>query len=268
MLDTRYEEYLKLDRVPLFLNENIKRTASVFSEQQNWHENIELQFCEKGEGRVLIDGKQYALKKGEVAVVSSNAIHYTYSDTAVVYSCVIVGTAFCEQMGIDYHALSFTPIVKSEKITKAFEKLREVYRSDAPLRVAIINRLLLEIMIELVSNYSKKVERDIKEKKEYKIVKEILSFVRENYSAKITLEQITKRTLTDKFTTCKVFKKLTGQTIFEHINAYRCVKASEYIAEGKTVSESAYLSGFESNSFFTKTFKRYMGALPSKYAKK
>ena len=53
---------------------------------------------------------------------------------------------------------------------------------------------------------------------------------------------------------------------FESLNEYRCMKAAEYISDGKSVSKAASPCGFDNNSFFTKTFKRYIGALPSKIA--
>ena len=71
--------------------------------------------------------------------------------------------------------------------------------------------------------------------------------------------------LIDRYTLCKLFKRITGQTIFETLNAYRCMRAAEYIADGRRVAEAANLCGFENNSFFTKMFKKYIGVLPSKY---
>ena len=52
------------------LNKNIKRTAALRSESQNWHENIEMQFCKEGAGFVLIDGKCHAFSKGD------NMLHF------------------------------------------------------------------------------------------------------------------------------------------------------------------------------------------------
>ena len=265
----RHEEYTEASgHAPFILNDNIERTANLYSESQNWHENIEIQFCKQGEGGVLIDGKHHAFSKGDIALIDSNSVHYTFSKTAMVYSCIIVSSSFCKQMGIDYHHLSFTPVLQNKKLAELFEKICDAYHDESPIRVARLSNLLLSMLILIVEDHSSiKCSLGI-EQKELATVKKILLYIRENYHAKITLDAIAEHVLTDKYTLCKIFKANTGQTIFENINAYRCMKAAEYIASGKNVSESANLCGFENNSFFTKTFKRYMGTLPSKFIPK
>ena len=262
----RYEEYSDAQgREPLILNDNITRTATLSSESQNWHENIEIQLCKEGEGGILIDGKHYAFSKGDIALINSGAIHYTFSDTNMVYSCIIISTHFCKQMGIDHHRLSFVPLLRNEKLSALFEQICDTYKREDTLRVAVLSHMLLEMLIEIVNDYSSIGSEVGVEQKDLAVVKKVLLYIRENYNDKITLASISKHVLTDKYTLCKIFKKNTGQTIFENINAYRCMRAAEYISQGKTVCEAASLCGFENNSFFSKTFKRYMGVLPSKF---
>lgn len=266
-MNLRYEEYTDTKgKVPFVLNKNIKRTAALRSESQNWHESIEIQFCKEGEGFVLIDGKCHAFSKGDIALIDSGAIHYTFSNTNMNYSCIIVSTDFCKQMGIDHHRLSFVPLLQNEKLSELFEEICNIYENESSLRLAKLNHLLLEMLIDIVNGYSSIKDMANMEQKELEIAKKVLLYIRENYRARITLDSIAKHVLTDKYTLCKKFKKSTGQTIFENINAYRCMRAAEYIAQGTTVCEAASLCGFENNSFFTKTFKKHMGVLPSKYS--
>ena len=265
-MNLRYEEYTDIQgQLPFVLNKNIQRTAALRSESQNWHENIEIQFCKEGAGFVLIDGKCHAFSKGDIALIDSDAIHYTFSNTNMIYSCIIVSTDFCKQMGIDLHKLSFVPLLKNEKLSGLFEEICNIYENENNLRLAKLNYLLLEMLIEIVNGYSSVKDMANMEQKELEIAKKVLLYIRENYQIRITLDSIAKLVLTDKYTLCKIFKKCTGQTIFENINAYRCMRAAEYIRDGKNVCEAASLCGFENNSFFTKTFKKHMGVLPSKY---
>ena len=262
----RHEDYTEAPgHSPFILNNNIKRTANLCSESQNWHENIEIQFCKEGEGGVLIDGKCYAFSKGDIALIDSNAVHYTFSKTTMIYSCIIVSTYFCKQMGIDYQHLAFVPLLQNEKLSALFEEICDVYQKESPLRIARLSKLLLSMLILIVDEYSSFRSSSDMGQKELAIVKKVLLYIRENYSQKITLDGIAAYALVDKYTLCKIFKKITDQTLFDNINAYRCMKAAEHISDGNSISETALLCGFENNSYFTKTFKKHMGALPSKY---
>lgn len=266
-MNTRYEEYTQgVGEPPFVLGENITRTPFLRSEKQNWHDNIEIQLCVEGEGYVLIDGKLYELKKGDIAVIDSNSIHYTYSSTSMTYSCIIVDGDFCERMGIDHRGLWFTPKFCDRRAENIFLQICEEYNSGSYLRIAKLNKLLIELLIEIIDGHSEQKMGLVAEKKDLYAVKKALVYIRENYGRRISLDDIARYALVDKYTLCKIFKRTTGQTVFENLNSYRCIKASEYISDGKTVSEAAYLCGFENNSFFTRIFKRYMGELPSKFA--
>lgn len=48
------------------------------------------------------------------------------------------------------------------------------------------------------------------------------------------------------------------------VNAVRCRNANTFILSGLSISEAAYRCGFENMSYFSKTFKKYVGELPSK----
>ena len=261
----RYEQYTNIQGQPPFvLIDNIKRNSILSSKSYNWHENIEIQYCKEGQGYVLIDGKCYDFKQGDIAIVDSNSIHYTYTDTDMVYACIIVSTKFCTEMEIDHLHLAFTPLIQNERLTNVFDEICKTFKSDSKLRLARLNYLMLDLVMDIVKNHSIVKSGTNDDNKKSSAAKSVILFIQENYDKKITLDRISKEVLTDKYTLCKIFKRSTGQTIFENLNEYRCLKAAEYIAEGKSVSEAASLCGFDNNSFFTKTFKRYIGTLPSK----
>lgn len=264
-MNIRYEEYADArGRVPFVFNDDIKRSATLFSENQNWHENIEIQYCKEGEGFVLIDGKRHAFSKGDLAVIDASAIHYTFSETQMVYACIIVSTEFCRQMGIDHHSLSFQPLIRDESLASLFEGLSQAYKEEVALRVARLSYLLLALLLELVGRYSVIKHAVGGASRELAAVKRVLLYIREHFHERITLDMLAKHALIDKYTLCKIFKTYTGQTVFENIHACRCAAAADYIANGRSVGEAARLCGFENSSFFTKTFKRYMGVLPSR----
>lgn len=267
MLRTRHEEYEQVrNGLPFVLNTNIKRDYYNVSNANNWHENLEIQFCTKGTGTILLDGKKYPFHENNIAVVNSNAIHYTGTDNELIYDCLIIGTEFCKQMEFDINKVCFEPIVENSVITKSFVELKEIYLDIfASYRTAKLNKLLLQLLIELVENYSTTKTIYTEKNKSYERVKNVISYIRDNYQQKIMLDEIATAVVCDKYLLCKDFKKYTGQTIFESLNNYRCIKAIDYLAIGYTVAETASLCGFDNFSFFSKTFKKYIGKLPSEY---
>lgn len=267
MLGTRYEEYEMLKTgLPFVLNADIKRNSYNLSKETNWHENLEIQFCMDGAGTVLLDGKKHSIHKDDIVLINSNVIHYTGTDSELTYDCLIVGTDFCKQMDLDISFSDFKSIIKSQRIADMFLQFKKIYSDlSYPYRKANLNKILLQILLEL-TEYCDINKAAAKEKsKGYERVKLTIIYIRENYNSKITLEQIARFVLCDKYTLCKEFKKFTGQTVFENLNNYRCLKAAQYLSEGITVTQAASLCGFENFSFFSKTFKKHIGTLPSKY---
>ena len=212
---------------------------------------------------VLLNGQRHDFLKDDIVVVNSNVIHYTCTESRLTYSCLIISTEFCRQMGIDYDLLSFSPLIRDPRMTELFSQLIRVHAErDAPLRIAQLNKLLLEILISLGTRHVVR-ETVVPKSKSFDAVKNTLSYIRRNYHLKLTLEKISTEVMFDRYALCREFKKITGQTIFENLNQYRCLAASEHIKNGYSVSEAATMCGFENLSFFTKTFKKYIGVLPS-----
>lgn len=266
----RYEKYANMTNdAPFTLSIDLERTPYNCSKEQNWHENIEIQLCTSGEGTVLLDGEKYVVKKDDILVVNSNVIHYTFTENHLTYTCLIISTAWCKQMNINYDKLHFTPFLRSPILKNLLDQLSKTYvDTKNPLRLAKLNKTLLDILIELVEHYSDENLEANTRNNRFDMVKAAITYIQNNYMQKITLPDIASAVFFDKYSLCKEFKKHTGQTIFEYLNQYRSTKAIEHLSNGLTVYETARLCGFDNLSYFIKTFKKYTGKTPAKYKSK
>ena len=267
MTNLRHEEYSYIQsHLPFVLHTNLERTQSTLSREQNWHDELEIELCTGGEGTVLINGESFAFKENDIIVINSNDVHYTSTKTRLVYCCLIISCDFLKQMGFDCDKLEFSPIIKSEQLNSLLTKLIATYTSPPSLcKTAKLNSILLKIVINLVENHCALKDLGLNKDKTLSTIKSAISFIRHNYQKKISLDMLSQAVLRDKFTLCREFKLICGQTITEYINRYRCQKAAELISSGCSIGQSAELCGFENLSFFSKTFKKFMGALPSEY---
>lgn len=269
MIGTRHEEYGQLiDGLPFVLYTDLKRTPFLRSKDNNWHENLELQLCTEGCGAVLLDGEKHLFNVNDIVVVNSNVLHYTGTDTSLTYHCLIVSTDFCRQVGLDPNFMHFEPHLQSSALVALLNSLKELYLDPAaPCRIAKLNKIVLEILITLSEHHTAQKTALDTDTKRFEIVKATISHIRSHYGQRITIDEISRAVLFDKYALCREFKKLTGQTIVENLNNYRCIKAIEYLSAGYTVTHTAALCGFDNLSFFSKTFEKYIGKLPSAYKK-
>lgn len=266
MGNTRYEEHEYFGHeLPFTLIVDIKRSHDNYTKEANWHNNIELEWIKNGSGFILLDGKRVNVTANDIVLVNSNVIHHLIPKNDIKYSCLILGYDFCLQAEIDYTKLVFSEIIHSDELIKLFLELEQVYQiTDDVCKTAKLKIIVLNILIMLRSQFTIKQEKSINQFRSLDRIKKTILYIRENYNKKLTLDELSQNVYVDKFLLSREFKQITGQTIIEYINSYKCKIAANYISNGTPVLEAARLCGFNNMSFFTKTFKKYFKTLPSK----
>lgn len=92
----------------------------------------------------------------------------------------------------------------------------------------------------------------------------VLQYLNAHYMQKIALEDLADLIHTSKPHLSKLFKRETGQTIIEYLNALRIQESKRLlITTSKSVDEIALEVGFSSPKYFTRSFKLYANDTPS-----
>lgn len=98
------------------------------------------------------------------------------------------------------------------------------------------------------------------------ITTQIKDYIKEHYQREIPLEELSEITGYNRNYICRVFKKDVGQTIVTYINYYRVQRAAEMlIFTDIDIGDIATQCGFSDITYFTKTFKRFIGTPPATY---
>ena len=105
-------------------------------------------------------------------------------------------------------------------------------------------------------------------KKEQERLRHIYAFIDENYHRKINIEEIASECNLGKEAFCRYFKKATGNTFVGFLNQYKISQAKRLLLTGKNVGETCFECGFESLSYFNRTFKKVTNENPSEFKKK
>lgn len=122
-----------------------------------------------------------------------------------------------------------------------------------------ISRLLDCLLMNLQSK--------IKNEKENSLVSKIKLYIEQHLSEKITLEKIGEFTFFSPIYCESLFKKEVGMPIISYIIHRRVKEAKNLIFEGLPLKYIANTTGFESYSYFTRTFKKITGMSPMEYKK-
>ncbi len=97
-------------------------------------------------------------------------------------------------------------------------------------------------------------------------VNKILTYVKENYTSPITLEDICKQMNMSKQYCMRIFKKHMNTTINDYILDLRMRHAAYLLSSTyMNVSQTADYLGFSGTSYFSRVFKKYYGIAPSDY---
>jgi AraC-like DNA-binding protein len=90
----------------------------------------------------------------------------------------------------------------------------------------------------------------------------IHDYIDEHYQRRIDIQEVADLSHLTKPAFCRYFKKMTRLTFTQFVNHYRIDKAKKLLLSGKNVTETCFSSGFESLSYFNRTFKKITGTNP------
>ena len=158
-----------------------------------------------------------------------------------------------EQLLVNAKFLSDPGYLGIEDTDNRYNEYLLAYFSGTPSYEAIL-RLAAEQKRE---NAAKKHERIIASVKEY---------IENNYSKKITLDDVAGNVFISPSYLSKLIKAHTGHSFRRLVNMARIAEAVRQLENtDKNLSEIAFATGFEDHSYFTKVFYKHMQMNPSDY---
>ena len=249
----------------------------------HWHTEFEILYAHTGELEVLNGGTALRLAEGDISFVSPQRLHSTRAlRVPVVYDAFVFRPELIAlpenhffyqqflhplQTGEKLLPLHLTPADSCyPQIRGALERICGKDAAEPQYRPEVM-AAIMEICSLLFLKLSPCEERIFR--KNHDVVKQCLNCMEENYSGHLTLQQLAEQVHLHPNYLCALFKKQTGQTVFQALLRVRIEKAAELLRkETLTVQQTAELCGFESACFFSKKFKEYWGVSPKEYQKK
>lgn len=106
----------------------------------------------------------------------------------------------------------------------------------------------------------------VKDGRRIEHLKNVIAMIEEHYDECITLEDLARTAGMNSKYFCRYFKEMTHRTPIDYVNYYRIEQACFKLATSNdSISDIAMCCGFNDESYFIKTFKKYKGVTPKKY---
>lgn len=103
--------------------------------------------------------------------------------------------------------------------------------------------------------------------KDQERLRRVFELIDRNYQRKLEVREAARLTFLSEAAFCRYFKKMTRLTFTEFVNHYRIEKAKKLLLQDRNVSETCFDCGFESLSYFNRTFKKITGENPLSFKK-
>lgn len=245
------------------------------------HREIELLHILRGSLNIYTEGFSGALNPGDVIVFNENIPHSTYASTDAAYETLQFdfngvldksdAAEFLSATDNIPYLRNYTVIKKDSilhnEISTLINNIKEHYeiKGEYPEFIKADFYYLYDFLVtaDMFSPTSQSSSSS-----GFRKVRKTIDYINSNYSENITLEMLSREFDLDPSYLCRSFKKFTGYTIIEYVNYVRVKNAEKkMIYQDCSLAEIGKAVGFPSQSYFIKTFKKYLLYTPLQYKK-
>ena len=275
-MDYRYDIISYDNKIPATLkienlNSNTRKTELL------WHREPELVYVTKGSAECIVNGEELTLEEGGFILLNSEDVHLVrpVGESSCSLLSMIFSLEYIKMFRNSVDGILFD--LESDKdvkvkinsllgeITKSFEN-KSNYNSL--LQIAYVNHIYYLILEHCVC-YKRLPASSGLPKRDFSYAKTAISYINENYTREITLDEISMIVNLSPSYFSKYFKKVTQISYSEYLANLRLEKAIQDMLENNTsVSAAALRNGFANVKSFITQSKKVYKCTPAQYKKR
>ncbi|MBR5508187.1 MAG: helix-turn-helix domain-containing protein [Clostridia bacterium] len=218
----------------------------------------------------FIEGKtEYEFSDGTKIIVNGGEIIYLPKGSTYKTSSNVPGK--CRAVNFELSSDTvFSPFSMKAKnamaVTEIFQRMKNVWEYK---KSGYMARCKSELF-SLIYTMQKEFYLDYLPKSKVDLIGDAVDYIHKNYcSNPLSISDLSKMCRISPEYFRKIFKTLYGVSPIIYINTLKITRAKELLESGMyTATESAFLSGYNDLSVFSREFKKSTGLCPSEYAKK
>jgi len=257
------------------------RVKDFFDYPLHFHPELELNYISNGKGvRRIVGDSIEEIEDLELVLVGSNLFHGWEQ-----HQCTKKNI---HEITIQFHSDLFNSVFLGRRIMKPLKDLfdksahgilfsEEVTRNMSPrlLKVSKLGGIdyfmeLFSILYDLATSRNQRLLStttiQLENFEHNNKLKTLYDHVQDNYSSKMTLQEVADIMNMSSVSFNRFIKKRTGKTFVEYVNDIRIGYASKWLIERDlSISEIAFMCGFNSIANFNRVFRKSKGSTPTQY---
>ncbi len=247
-----------------------KRVIETGTSWPHYHGLYEIYFLEEGNCTYIINDKVYNVRAGDIVIIPDGIIHHTkYDDinhSRILINCKSRYLPDSVQMSVSSGIYLYRNPFITDEIHKILCKIEAEYRLNDTYSDEIVSCYTHSLFYLLMRNTDTCLAVD----EGNKLIEQAVAYIRENFSADISLSSIAKSFSVSPEHFSRMFKKETGLGFSKYLNSLRLQYAEQLLKskEELNITKIAEICGFEDSNYFSKKFKEVYGISPKKVQKK
>jgi AraC-like DNA-binding protein len=158
-------------------------------------------------------------------------------------------------------------LLNSKALASATNNIMRIAMDDNSHKDVIADFALKELLIRLMQTQARSLVEKNTLKNQSRI-SFVADFIKKNLHQKLSIDAIAKMAYVSKSNFFKMFKQELGISPNEFIIHERIKKAKELLNQKKSVSETAFSTGFSDTNYFIRVFKQIEGVTPKIFQNK
>lgn len=245
------------------------------------HDYYEFYFFLQGEIDLMVSGRAFPMKAGDVALIPPGIAHYMVNrDESVPYRRFIfwVSKDYYEQLkdlSADYsyiinqatehgiyvyhNGLSVFNVLHS----KCYRLLEEIHteRFGKETKITLcVNDLMLHLNRMAYENL-----HPVKHSEDQSLYINLMQYIEEHLEEDLSLDELARQFYVSKFHIAHIFKENLGLSIHQYITKKRLDMCRNALLSGSNISKTFHTYGFKDYSGFFRAFKKEYGLSPKEY---
>lgn len=234
----------------------------------HWHKAPELLFGLEGQSLVYCNDRGHILRPNDTVFVNSDVLHAIESEAGAEYLAISIDPCFFEENQLPLDQFNIQEYIQeTETMTRLWQAVYSIQLDEKHIfRVPHYRCAVLALLIELFDSYREKKDAQGRMKEKYRDVKAAITYIEDNFTKPLSLDEISKNVGISKYHLARLFKECTNRTMVEFLVICRVEFAQTLLRSTELpIKEVAFSAGFENAPYFSKVFRRHTNHTPMEY---